>query len=350
VSVLLPQQPRGTRHQLDAQPHGISVVVCTHNGVERIARVLEALALCEVSFPAEILVVDNNSTDGTAIATEEAWGKVGNARLKLRIVQEKRQGLAFARRTGVLQARYEVIVFCDDDNYLQPDYLEVALNVMQSPVVGAAGGQCEPVVDTVMPSFLYSHGYGYALGIQAFESGPVTHSRGFLWGAGLIVRRAAVLKLYECPAFPVLAGRTGGSITSGDDSELCAGLVLLGYELIYDHRLRLKHHISPKRLTLEYMRSLYKSFDEENKTNRYYKALVELQRMPPLRALALSILRWLRASPDLTARRIPRFKTLTLLRAPSRMSDVEKAVYAVYRHLMTHRDSAQSHEATGALQ
>jgi hypothetical protein len=62
-------------------------------------------------------------------------------------------GLAYARRRGVMEAAYEYIVFCDDDNWLAPDYLSIAREILFDPKVGAAGGQAEPEFEGPVPAF-----------------------------------------------------------------------------------------------------------------------------------------------------------------------------------------------------
>src|SRR4051794_7517229 len=63
---------------------GVSVIVCTFNGTARIGAVLEALAVCDVSFPAEVILVDNNSTDGVANVAREVWAKLDSGFITFR--------------------------------------------------------------------------------------------------------------------------------------------------------------------------------------------------------------------------------------------------------------------------
>src|SRR5262249_15510429 len=157
----------------------VSVLICSHNGKARISPTLEAIAKCEVRFPVEVILIDNNSTDGTAQTAFDVWGRL-DTRFKFRVVVEPELGLAYARRRGVLEANHEFLVFCDDDNWLSRDYLSLAAEILSDPKVGATGGQAEPIFDGAVPPFAYSHGQWLALGIQAIASGDVTHSRGFL--------------------------------------------------------------------------------------------------------------------------------------------------------------------------
>ena len=151
--------------------NGVSVLICCHNSAARIVPTIEALTRCETKFPAEIVLVDNNSTDGTAAAAQATWQRLGNTSFRFRVVSEPELGLAYARRKGVREASYEFIVFCDDDNWLSSDYLELVVDILSDPAVGATGGQAEPVVDGSHPSF---H-------VFAWKLASVGSSIAFLW-------------------------------------------------------------------------------------------------------------------------------------------------------------------------
>ena len=281
---------------------GVSVLVCSHNGAGRVGPTLEALSKCDVEFPAEVILIDNNSTDGTAAAGLSAWARIGETRFQFRVVSEPRPGKAYAIRKGVMEANYEYIVICDDDNWLAPDYLRLAVTILSDPKVGATGGQGEPVVDDPIPSFMYSHGHWFALGVQALSSGDVTHTRGALWGAGLAARRSDLLRIYECPAFPILDGRKddGSSLTGGDDCEICWAITVLGKMLVYDERLKFRHAIARDRLQIEYVRRLANSIDWDDKIRRLAAGMQSLRENGRARVLFLSALRSLRhyRSPD----------------------------------------------------
>jgi len=91
----------------------ISVIICTRNRSQALARTLESLRQLEVPAPwrAEFLVVDNGSTDATARIVAAAAGL--DPRLKY--VAEPRRGQSIARNTGLAFSTGDIVLFTDDD-------------------------------------------------------------------------------------------------------------------------------------------------------------------------------------------------------------------------------------------
>lgn len=241
--------------------HGISVVVCAHNSAARIGPTLQALSRCDSDFDVEIILVDNNSSDDTAARAFEAWNTCGNSRFKFSIVREPVAGLAYARRAGVFAASGDIIVFCDDDNWLNPDYLAHAARIMADPSIGAAGGCARPTKPERLPPWFYTFAWGFAAGvplesISRLPDVPDTECEiNALWGAGLVVRREVIAFLYSLPNFPALTGRKGGVLLSGEDLEISTCVACAGYKLVFSTALQFLHDIAPERLELRYPRA-----------------------------------------------------------------------------------------------
>ena len=95
--------------------------------------------------------------------------------------------------------------------------------------------------------------------------------RGWVWGAGLNIRKSAWLKLVESGFEPLLSGRKGKILTSGEDNELCFALLLIGYQICYSPMLVLQHNIPKSRLEWKYLSRLYRGFGPMNLVMDYYK-------------------------------------------------------------------------------
>ncbi len=236
---------------------GVTCVVCCHNSAERLQPTLAHLAAQVVpsGVPWEVVVVDNASSDQTSEIARDIWeGPPDN----LVIIREPRLGLTNARWAGVRQAGFTVVSFIDDDNWVSPDWVETAWTSLAAfPEVGACGGSSDSVCEAAPPSWFEPFSGWYAVGRQ----GPVGAGRSFvdyLWGAGLTVRKQALLDLVGRGFLSLLVDRSGSLLSSGGDTELCLALRLAGWQLLYEPGLRFTHYIPSFRLSWDHLRRRYR--------------------------------------------------------------------------------------------
>jgi glycosyltransferase involved in cell wall biosynthesis len=249
---------------------GIEVAICTHNGAGRLPAVLQALAAQTMSpLHWSVLVVDNASTDDTAASAHRYWTRQD---VTLRVVHEPRPGVTMARQRALTEASREFLCFCDDDNLLAQDYLEQAARIMDSlPLAGALGGQGEPECEVPLPEWFSIAAPGYAVGPQGEGEGLISDSRGFLYGAGMVVRRAAWSRIVRNGFDPRLNSRQGNGLSSGEDNEICLMLLLMGWQIHFSPKLVFRHQITAHKLDENYCRALYRGFGEASGVLNAYR-------------------------------------------------------------------------------
>jgi GT2 family glycosyltransferase/glycosyltransferase involved in cell wall biosynthesis len=116
----------------------LSVIVCTRNRVDEIAEcVASCLALDLAGNDAELIVVDNGSTDATGPLLDELARTHG---ARVRIAHEPVPGLSRARNTGAAASQADVVCFLDDDARPCPGWLEHLRLAFSDPGVAIAGG------------------------------------------------------------------------------------------------------------------------------------------------------------------------------------------------------------------
>jgi glycosyltransferase involved in cell wall biosynthesis len=241
-----------------------TVVLCVYNGRQRIGAPLEALARQDCPDGAfEVIVVDNNSTDGTR---EYALGHPAVAAMRARgvrveVVHEKRQGLMFARLAGTLAARTDVVCFLDDDNVPAPHYVAAGIRALRDrPDVGLLVSRLRPRFERTPPRAVRRRQHLFAineaLGPEAIDFGPVATLAPTL-GAGLWVRRAAFLAAipWETPE-RMIPDRVGATLLSGNDVEIGYLMGRAGHGRLYVPLLELDHLIPEGRLHLRYLTRL----------------------------------------------------------------------------------------------
>jgi glycosyltransferase involved in cell wall biosynthesis len=241
---------------------GVSVIICCHNSERLLPETLGHLLSQQFTAPPppwEVIVIDNGSTDRTAEVARAIW-PVDKA-VPLRIVHEPELGLTHARLRGIAEAKYEILCFVDDDNRVAPDWIQtVSALAAEHPEVGAFGGQTEAAPESVPPAWFRQFQSYYAVGPQAEKGGDLTDTRGYLWGAGMSLRKRAWQTLIERQFNFVLSDRKGKALSAGGDAELCYALRLAGWRLWYDPQLRLQHYIPESRLRWSYVRKVSRGF------------------------------------------------------------------------------------------
>jgi hypothetical protein len=235
----------------------ISVVICCYNSAERIPRLLGALAKMDFLPTAwEVLFIDNASTDQTS---DVIRSHAPCLLAPWKIITEEKPGLISARLRGVKESTGEIIVFCDDDNLLASDYLtEVEAIFRNYPDCGGAAGISHAIADVAIPDwFDLFKGY-YACGPEISTEQWVTE----LTGAGLALRKTALLQFLSTGYDFSLSDRRGSSLSSGGDYEISVPILLAGWKLLRTPRLQFQHFMPPERLTTEYLYRLCQGLGE----------------------------------------------------------------------------------------
>src|SRR5690606_27163149 len=226
---------------------GVSVIICCYNSVKRLAETLRHLALQEVpsDIPWEIIVVNNASTDDTVHVAAQEWSQY-NLSIPFRIVDQPKPGLSNARDKGFEAAEYEYCLFCDDDNWLQSDYVRIAFETMESdPMIGAVGGEAVPIFEVEPKEWLEAAISSLAIGPQGKIDSNYTSS---LYGAGVAIRKEVYFKIKDVHQF-ILNDRIGKKQTTGQDTELSYLIRIWGYKLMFNESCRLYHYLPKERLT-----------------------------------------------------------------------------------------------------
>jgi FkbM family methyltransferase len=239
---------------IDYTPDSIvSIILCTYNPrmdlLDQALDSLEKQTVPKTYF--ELIVVDNNSTK-PLVAADLKKGRS----FTLRVIRESRQGLTYARCAGISAARGQILIFMDDDNFLDSNYLEHAIQIAkQEPQIGLYGGIARAVFETRVANWKkrnLPH-----LGVRDYGSKPITSFKD-CWGewepigAGMVARRDVADKFLEViEKIPIAGylGRSGNQLYSCEDALFARVANRLGYACSYQPSLKLSHYMKQSRLT-----------------------------------------------------------------------------------------------------
>ena len=249
---------------------GISLIICFYNAERKLKPTIKhILALNQSQLQTELILVNNNSTDQSENVIHEV---LEDADIDWKLVREPIPGLANARICGIKNSKYVTMLFVDDDNWLDVNYLQIGWQILKdNNQIGVLGGIGKAVSDVQIPEWLEKNENYYAVGPQMPNSGEVKGSRNMVYGAGMFVQRSCFNILIENGFKFNAIGRTKSSLTSGEDSEMCLAMKIAGFQIWYDSRLTFKHYISPERLTLKYLKKLKRGISSSGFVSRFYR-------------------------------------------------------------------------------
>jgi glycosyltransferase involved in cell wall biosynthesis len=225
----------------------ISVVVCTYNRAGLLVNALENL--CNQTLDKslhEIIVVDNNSTDGTR-AVIAGFMHYGNVHYCL----EPQQGLSHARNHGWRAARGKYVGYVDDDVQVPEQWLAVAKDIIEHIAPAAFGGPSYAFYITPKPRW-YKDCYGsHERGKKARVLNQM-EGRNTISGHNAFFRRAVLQTL---GGFDPRLGMTGRKIAYGEESALVSliAVTMPDQILYYDPRLYVYHLVRGQKMTLHWI-------------------------------------------------------------------------------------------------
>ncbi|HSX47320.1 MAG TPA: glycosyltransferase family 2 protein [Patescibacteria group bacterium] len=206
----------------------ISLVIPVYNEVDTLNECLKAISN-QTKKPYEVIVVDNNSTDGSSV--------IANRYPLVKVINEKKQGVVHARTTGFNLAKGEIVARIDADSILPKTWIETVQDIFDSNEVAAISGSAN------------YYGVSFAnifnkidLYFRKSLSRKLKDNL-FLWGSNMAVRKDAWedIKEYLC-------------YTNGlhEDYDLAIHLQKFGYKV--DFKSELVAAVSPRRIDNDYIK------------------------------------------------------------------------------------------------
>ncbi len=244
----------------------LSVVICTYNPVKHVMdKVLGNLQKQTMSKNEwELVIIDNNSSVAVEGNFDLSWHP------NSKILREEKAGLLHARIKGVNISQSPLILFVDDDNLLDNEFLKFASGFSEKyPEVGCFGGKSLPVFETDPPSWFFKTGvdlgcqdFGNEIYISQFKKSNYKLS-GYPAkapiGTGMVISKKAFLEYYndvKNNSARMALGRKGNDLTSGEDNDIVLTVVKKGFEIAYVPQLVVSHWIPVRRFSEKYLQKI----------------------------------------------------------------------------------------------
>jgi glycosyltransferase involved in cell wall biosynthesis len=246
-----------------------SVIICTRDPrSDYFARVLDGLRNQTLPLHKwELLIVDNASQVPLASSCDISWHPTA------RHILERELGIAYARRRGIQEASADLIVFVDDDNVLDENYLAEAIKIGQErPSLGAWGSGCirgdfeveprESLRSWLPVREVTASRWSNLAGIQFLGESP---EEAIPWGAGLCVRKEIAI------AYCQFCDQSSIQMTThhGEDTEIAFVSCSRGLGVGIFPELKITHLIPQSRISEDYIVRFTEDINISNNLLRY---------------------------------------------------------------------------------
>ena len=229
----------------------VSVVICSYNRAAYISGALDSLYNQTASRgDFEVIVVDNNSTDGTEQVFQTWRNQFTDGHFYY--TTETNQGASYARNKGAMLAKGEWICFMDDDAIATKEYIQnIIQHIQTKPNALGFGGKIIPKYIPNEPKWM---SYYVSSLVGNFDYAPVAcvfeHGK-YPLESNMIVKKS-IFELIG--GFNVaIPGVVGTLRIGGEGKELFYKILALGEQIYYDPSICVYHVVEVAKLTPEYM-------------------------------------------------------------------------------------------------
>lgn len=251
-----------------------TVALCTHNHADRLKRTLTDLAQLNSSrAPWEFLIIDNGCGDETPnLLAHYAWP----AAWQVRIVREEKLGLSNARNRAIAEAAGDYVIFMDDDETADPDWLCAYERLIEANKPDAFGSRIRVLFEDARPAWLQDDLLGFLGELNRFgQITQLTSPATSFYGGNFGLRKAVCQR---AGGFDDMFGRKGDDNTGGEEVDFYRRLLAAGFHAWWTPEAVIYHRIQASKLSRRYFLDLHFCQGKvEGKRARGRKA-----RIPPL--------------------------------------------------------------------
>lgn len=230
-----------------------TVALCTHDHADRLARTLADLAqLRQPQALWELVIVDNGCRDATPeLLARHVWP----AGWQVRVVQEQQLGLSNARNRAIAEALGEYVVFMDDDETADPDWLCAFERLIQAENPDAFGGRIRVLFEDMRPVWLKDELLGFLGELNRAEDiAPLTDPSTSFYGGNFGIRKSVCERI---GLFDATLGRKGSDNTGGEEVDFYRRLLHGGYKVWWTPEAVIYHRIQAAKLERSYFVDLH---------------------------------------------------------------------------------------------
>lgn len=233
----------------------LSIIIPTRNRAKELLATLQSICKQTSLTQVEIIIIDNGSTDDTALI-------VDNFKEKLPIVYEYNDipGLLTGRHRGAEISKGTILCFLDDDVELNANFIKnLKEKFSENQNIHLATGPCLPNYEVTPPEWLNyfwdsipQGKYCFWLSLLDLGQNEKEIDPNLVWGLNFSIRKKTFIELggFHPDSVPENLQYYQGDGETG----LTIKAIKNGYKAFYIPGLALKHYVPATRLTVTYFK------------------------------------------------------------------------------------------------
>jgi len=203
----------------------VSIIIPTYNRVQKLFKLLKSINNL-TPLPNEVIVIDDNSIDGTKELLKK-WKTVLCKYNKRLLLKEKNKGPADSRNEGIKISKNELIAFTDDDAIVDKYWLMYITSKLHSchEMLAGVGGSVKSINNDILSQYYVEH--------RILEA---PKNLNYLPTVNCCLKKSALL---EIGGF-----KTSFSFAGGEDTDICLRLRKKGYYFLKERKAVVYHDFS----------------------------------------------------------------------------------------------------------
>jgi glycosyltransferase involved in cell wall biosynthesis len=262
----------------------ISIIICTYNREKYIYNVLKSLA--QNDFPThlyEIVLINNNSTDQTQVQCMAFQNDY--PQIVFQYFVEINQGLSYARNRGIQEAKGDILIYVDDDAFVNKEYIRSYYELFtQDSETYAAGGPIIPHYETKPPKWFSFFTRELITG-YLYQGDKIGKFKRKYPGGGNAAYRKEVFE--KVGLFSVDLGRKGNNLVGAEEKDIFDKMTTLNMKFLYIPNAILYHIIPEQKLTKGYFNRLTISIGQSERMRT-----LKISRTKYLKRLFSELIKW----------------------------------------------------------
>lgn len=229
----------------------VSIIVVNWNGKKHLSYCLSSLK--RINYPKfEVILVDNNSNDGSVEFVRENFPKV-------KIIQNKTNlGFAEANNIGTRKAKGKHLLFLNNDTKIKPNFLDKLVSRMEEDsTIGMCQSKLllmdEPTKLDVSGGYLTSTGFLKHIGLDEIDRGQYNQEKEIFSPRGACM-------LIRCDLVKRIGGFDKDFFAYFEETDLAWRVWLAGYRIVYIPRSVIYHKVGATTRNLSFSFIQYHSY------------------------------------------------------------------------------------------